>query len=68
MAKNKKSSWGGIWRSIKGIDKDQNGFVTGDELEMLFREYFPLELDKKSLLKFFKKYRSIQNKSLINYK
>jgi hypothetical protein len=38
MAINKKARWGGIWRSIKTIDKDSNGYVTIDELEEIFRE------------------------------
>ena len=68
IATKKKSNWGGIWRSIKTIDKDSNGYVTIEELEEIFKEQFPLELDKKSLCYYFKKYASVQNKSLINYK
>lgn len=41
MANKKKSNWGGIWKAIKLIDKDQNGFVTYDELEGIFKDYFP---------------------------
>lgn len=42
--------------------------MTSDELEMIFKEYFPLELDKKSLAHVFKQYCALQNKTLINYK
>ena len=59
MAINKKARWGGIWRSIKTIDKDSNGYVTIDELEEIFREQFPLELDNRSLYHYFKKFASI---------
>lgn len=59
MACNKKASWGGIWKSIKKIDKDSNGFVTIEELEEIFREQFPIELDGKSLYYYFKKFASI---------
>jgi hypothetical protein len=59
MAMNKKDKWGGIWKSIKRIDKDSNGFVTIDELEEIFREWFPVELEGKSPYYYFKKYSSI---------
>ena len=59
MAMKNKTNWGGIWKAIKGIDKDSNGFVTADELECIFKEFFPIDLDKKSLFGYFKKFRSI---------
>lgn len=69
MAVSKKGNWGGIWKSIKKIDKDSNGYVTVEELEEIFREWFPLELEGKSLMRYFRsKYSSIANKNLINYK
>lgn len=69
MASSKKANWGGIWKSIKKIDKDSNGYVTIDELNEIFREWFPLELEGKSLHRYFRvKYGSIANKNLINYK
>ena len=58
MATKKKAQWGGIWKSIKKIDRDHNGYVLIEELEEIFREHFPVELDGKSLVKFFKKYSS----------
>ena len=69
MAINKKAKWGGIWKSIKSIDKDSNGFVTIDELEEIFREQFPVDLEGKTLTRYFRfKYGSDANKNLINYK
>jgi hypothetical protein len=68
MAIRKKANWGGIWKSIKQIDKDSNGFVTSNELEEIFREWFPVELDGKTLSAYFRNFKSIQNKQLINYK
>ena len=56
MAAGKKSAWGGIWKSVKQIDKDSNGFVTIEELENIFKEYFPVDLEGKSLLTYFKRY------------
>ena len=38
MAILKKDRWGGIWKSVKTIDKDSNGFVNMDELEVIFFE------------------------------
>ena len=68
MALKKKDKWGGVWKSIKQIDKDNNGYVTIEELEEIFREWFPVELDGRSMVKFFRKYRSVQAKHLIHYK
>jgi len=68
MASTKKANWGGIWRSIKKIDKDSNGFVTVEELEEIFREWFPIELEGKTCYHYFKKFGSVQNRNLINYK
>lgn len=68
MAFNKKANWGGIWKSIKKIDKDSNGYVTIDELDEIFKEWFPVELEGKTLNRYFRKFGSIQNKNLINYK
>lgn len=59
MACQKKANWGGIWKSIKKIDKDSNGFVTIDELEEIFREWFPVELEGKSAYYYFRKFGSI---------
>ena len=68
MASSKKANWGGIWKSIKKIDKDSNGFLTIDELDEIFREWFPVELEGKSPFYYFKRFVSVQNKTLVNYK
>lgn len=69
MAVNKKAQWGGIWKTIKkSLDRENNGFLTYDELEEVFKEWFPLELEGKSLKRYFSKHMSVQNKQLINYK
>ncbi len=54
MANNKKQAWIGIWKSIKKIDKDSNGYVTLEELDEIFREWFPLELEGKTINRFFR--------------
>lgn len=59
----------GIFKSIKKIDKDSNGFVTIDELDEIFREWYPLEMEGKTLNRYLKKiYGSVSNRNLINYK
>ena len=62
MALKKKSNWGGIWKSVKQIDKDSNGFVGPHELEEIFKEWFPIELDGKTVFNYVKQFRSVQNK------
>jgi len=54
IANSKKANWGGIWKSIKKIDKDSNGYVTIEELDEIFREWFPLELEGRTLNRFFR--------------
>jgi len=69
MANAKKLNWVGIWKSVKKIDKDSNGYVTLEELDEIFREWYPLELEGKTLNRFLRsKYGSISNRNLINYK
>lgn len=56
-----------IFKSIKDIDQDNNGYVTTTELEDIIRIHYP-ELRNKNLKKAFKPYASIQNRILIDYK
>lgn len=59
----------GIFKSIKKIDKDSNGFVTIEEIDEIFREWYPLEMEGKTLNRHFRKmYGSVSNRNLINYK
>jgi hypothetical protein len=69
LAQTKKLNWVGIWKSIKKIDKDSNGYVTLEEIDEIFREWYPLELEGKTLNRYFRsKYGSVANRNLINYK
>lgn len=69
LALAKKLNWVGIWKSIKKIDKDSNGYVTLEEIDEIFREWYPLELEGKTLNRYFRsKYGSVANRNLINYK
>jgi hypothetical protein len=65
----KKANWGCIWKSIKQIDKDSNGYVTLEEFEEIFREWYPVEMEGRTLSRYLKEsYGSIANKALIDYK
>ena len=57
-----------VWRAIKDVDIDSNGFLHVDELEACFREHFSYALDGKSLVYFFRRYSTDHDKDLINYK
>ena len=57
-----------VWRSIKEIDDDKNGFLSVDELELCFREHFSYELDGKSLVYYFRRFSTDHDKELINYR
>lgn len=45
-----------VWRSIKDIDDDHNGFLEVNELEDCFREHFAPELEGRSLVYFFRRW------------
>lgn len=57
-----------IMRTIKSIDRDNNGYVTSTELDDILKLTFPTELDNKRLKPIFREFESLQNKILIDYK
>lgn len=54
-------------RTIKQIDKDNNGYVTSTELDDILKLSFPV-LQSRNLKPVFKEFESLQNKILIDYK
>jgi Ca2+-binding EF-hand superfamily protein len=62
-------SWKDIWRNVRQVyDQDKNGFVSTEELEDMFKQYFPHQLEGKSMCLYFKGYLSFYDKSLVNYR
>jgi Ca2+-binding EF-hand superfamily protein len=57
-----------IIRTIKEIDKQHNGFVTTTELDDILKMYYKEDLGDKDLRQIMKKYASIQNRVLVDYK
>ena len=57
-----------VWRSIKDIDDDKNGFLGVEELEQCFREHFAPELEGKSLIYFFRRWSTDHDKDMVNYR
>ena len=57
-----------IIRTIKEIDRQHNGFVTSTELDDILKMIYKSELADKDLKPMLKKYASIQNRILIDYK
>ena len=55
-------------KHVKDIDRDNNGYVTNQELDDIFKLVFPSELKQRDLMKLFKPFSSIQNTILIDYK
>lgn len=54
-------------RIIKHIDKDHNGFITTTEIDDILKQvYKPLE--KYDIQPLIKRFRSVQNKILVDYK
>lgn len=67
IVQKSQTSFGLVWRSIREIDQENNGYVTNTELDDIFKLYFA-DLEARNLKKLFKPYQSIQNKILIDYK
>ena len=57
-----------VIRTIKEIDKQHNGFVTTTELDDILKIQYKEELGDRDLTKIMKKYASIQNRVLVDYK
>ena len=57
-----------VWRAIKDIDNDKNGFLKVDELELCFVDQFPVALDGKSLVYFFRRWSTDHDKDMVNYR
>jgi len=62
------NNWNLIWRAVKSLDIDRNGFLQINELENCFRDYFPLELEGKSAIHYFRKFGTDHDKDLVNYR
>jgi len=56
-----------VSRTIQEIDSDHNGYVTSTELDDILKLYYQ-DLEPFDLLPLIKKFSSIQNKILIDYK
>ncbi|CDW74423.1 ef-hand calcium-binding domain-containing protein 6 [Stylonychia lemnae] len=57
-----------IMRCIKQIDKDNNGYVTNQELDDILKYIYPEQFGDKDLKRLFRTFSSIQNTILIDYK
>jgi len=61
--------WKDVWRTVRQVyDQDKNGFVSCEELEDMFRQYYPHQLEGKTMWNYMKLFVSVYDKSLVNYK
>jgi hypothetical protein len=56
---NKNNKIVNIMKNIKEIDRDNNGYVTNQELDDIFKMHYESELSNKDLKKLFKPFSSI---------
>lgn len=54
--------------TINEIDKDHNGYVTKTEIEDILKLKYPEHFEMRDLIPIIKRFSSIQNKILIDYK
>ena len=57
-----------VMRVVGQIDKDHNGYVTATELDDILKLNYPDEFRDKLLAPVIKKFSSVQNRILIDYK
>jgi len=57
-----------VFREIRRIDADQNGYITMKELTEILKSIFPKQLGQKDIKPILKPFISIQNKILVDYK
>lgn len=57
-----------IYSSIREIDPEHNGYVTRTELDDILKAHMPKEFGDKDLVPIIRKFCSISNKILIDYK
>ena len=57
-----------VWKSVRDVDDDSNGFLNVSELEACFKEHFAFELDGNSLVYLFRRFSTDHDKNLVNYR
>ena len=57
-----------VLKCIREIDKESNGYVTIQELDDIFKVVYPEALADKDIKRLFRRFSSIQNTLLIDYK
>jgi Ca2+-binding EF-hand superfamily protein len=57
-----------IFRTIYEIDRQHNGFITTTELDDILKLNYKSELANRDLRLIMRKYASIQNRVLVDYK
>ena len=62
------NGWSSVWREVKKLDVDRNGFLEMGDLEQVFRDYFPDKLIGYSFYTLFKSHESTYDRNLVNYK
>ena len=53
---------------VKALDIDKNGFVTSSELNRIFTDIYEKEMEGKRMVKYLRKFSSVQNRVMINYR
>lgn len=62
------SAYKQVFRHIRDIDRDNNGYVTSQELDDILKLEYREQLEGLYLKRIFKPFASIQNTILIDYK
>jgi hypothetical protein len=62
------NNWNLVWRAVKDVDHDKNGYLSIEELEECFREFYLLELEGKSMVHYWRQFGTDHDKQLVNYR
>ena len=67
LARSEKE-YASMLRVIKDVDMDNNGFLTVTELDDILKLVYKVDFKDKDLSLFIKRFRSIQNRVLVDYR
>ena len=67
MALSNILAWSNVWRNVKQLDKDKNGFIDKTDFQQLIQDYFPKQMEGNSLYLYCKQNESSFDKKLLNY-
>lgn len=68
MALNDTLAWSEVWRNVKKLDIDNNGFIEQQDFENLIKDFYPTKTENTSFYNLFKRWEASFDETLLNYR